>query len=95
MRFLKLIVGVQQAENDFLSFGYYEDIADLPQEVISSGILVESVLIPIEQQGKIPELHINPQTLEQWYEYKNTPTEERISQLEQLVADLASLQLGV
>lgn len=61
----------------------YEVNRRVPDSVIENNILVDNVLNPVEKVGKDAIHYINPQTLEQWYEYVDRPLsyEEQIQEL--------------
>lgn len=95
----KLLQGVYLAPNDYKVFGVHHEPENLSEEYLDRGILIDiaEIVEPNIITGKMPELHFNPATNAFWYQYIDIPMtqEDRLTQLEQLVADLASLQLGV
>lgn len=57
----------------------------LPEDIIVQGVEVDNILEPNNAPYKNAVHYINPQTLEQWYEYIDRPltTEEEITKLKQ------------
>ena len=75
----------------------YYDAASLSSDIVSRGILVESILAETDQAKKDSILYINPTTLEQWYEYVDRPanTSESINDLSTQLAILKVLTVFI
>jgi len=70
----------------------------LQTEACNGGYFVDSVPnYPEPVKGKSHVMYFNPETKEFWFEQEDKPLtlEEEIEELEILVADIASLLLGV
>lgn len=101
-----IMFGVQKETYDkarveytyYMPFDEEYGLGKTKEELETEGFLfVDEVLEPDEQTGKTPVLYINPETLEQWYEFVDRPltTEERLDvaeskngELQQAIADL-------
>lgn len=62
------------AEIKFVHNMPFDPVHGLPEEILASGLLVDSIPEP-EDNGKAPRLYINPETMEMWYEYFDRPLE--------------------
>jgi hypothetical protein len=102
---MKAIFYTKKSGNIGMVYGYHEEPEKLQEYELTNALLVEDIVYPteklVEKAGYEIQLFVNLEDNTLFYDY--TPiqkTEEellkdRVAQLEQLVADLASLQLGV
>ncbi len=75
----------------------YYDVSEIPTEDLANFVMKEE-LPCIEDNGLVPTLWMNSITGECWWEYADPPVlpktqEQHIAELEQVVADLAMLQV--
>jgi hypothetical protein len=98
MIFLKV---TEQTETDakVVVINYvYQELSEEDKESLGNGFLVDAVLQPTIIKGKAYIHHINPITLEQWYEYFDIPKtsdEIRDEKIALMQVALDELILGV
>ena len=85
---------LEQVKDNKYKVNFIHYKAELLQDT-SSGILVDKLPEPTQQDGKVEVLYVNIDTKEPFYEYEDAPIteEDKIKVLEKQVADLYFMQL--